>query len=82
MAVTKDEPKKTKRKKQWQVTLDAYHRFVVLKYKNVLDVKKSEGMARMIEQWVVDHAEIAEKAGASFEDWMEQRDTWKDDEND
>ena len=55
MAGTKDEPEKTKRKKQWTVTLDAYHRFVVLKYKNVLDVKKSEGMARMIQQWVVDH---------------------------
>lgn len=73
---------KEPRTKQWTVTLDDYHRFLVLKYKNVLGVKKSEAIARMVETWALEHANIAEKAGASFEDWMRQRDTWVDDEND
>lgn len=79
-------PKKTKggkkeRTRQWTVTLDDYHKFVVLKYKDVLGVKKSEAMARMIHQWVA-RSDIPEKAGASYDDWIAVRDTWVHEEHD
>jgi hypothetical protein len=78
---TTEEGEKPSRTKQWTVTLDDYHRFVVLKYKNLLGVKKSEAMARMVEHWVAT-TDIPEKAGASFEDWIREKPTWRDDEHD
>lgn len=72
----------TELQEQWTVTLDDYHKFVVLKYKDVLGVPKSEAMARMIEQWVLRNPDVAEKVGASFADWMEQRATWVHEDHD
>lgn len=77
-----DDATKAARTKQWQVTLDDYHKFLVLKYKDALGVKKSEAMARMIEAWALEHRETAASLGASFEDWMRERGTWVHDDND
>lgn len=82
MAKDQGDEEKPGRNRQWPVTLDDYHKFLVLKYKDVLGVKKSEAMARMIEAWALEHRETVASFGASFEDWVRERPTWVHEDHD
>lgn len=64
---------KKNRRPQWEVRLDAYHRFVVERFTSAFGTTRSKVLARMIEQWVVDHPDLVVQARCSLADWQEVR---------
>lgn len=66
-------PPKSQKNPQWQVRLDAYHRFVVRRLKNLRGTDRSAVLEQMIVAWVSDHPHQVEQAGASLAAWDEVR---------
>lgn len=59
---------------QWNLRLDRYHRFVVEKFVDAFETDRSAILVSWITQWVADHPEQVEQAGASIADWKASRD--------
>lgn len=58
---------------QWQITLDAYHRFVVECFEEVFETSRSGVIQYMVRAWVSTHADQVEQAGASIKDWRRRQ---------
>jgi hypothetical protein len=62
---------------QWKARLNRYHKFAVTQLCQFEEEERSEMLGQIIANWLRDHGELLDKAGASSQDWEAVRATWK-----